>query len=124
AEYERTGAQFVAPERRTIHLPALPAAEAVQAFAEGAESGASFASVVSVTGLQTEVVEIGTLAEGEVTNATVAEAAFGLDENGYTVIEAPDGQSVVWVSAIQEGGQAPLETVRDQIAQDLSLKRA
>src|SRR5690606_22304206 len=52
------------------------------------------------------------------------EAAFGLDENGYTVIEAPDGQSVVWVSAIQEGGQAPLETVRDQIAQDLSLKRA
>lgn len=124
AEYERTASQYVAPERRTIHQLTLPDAEAAQAFADGIAAGASFASVVSETGLQTEVAELGTFAQSEMTDAAVAEAAFGLEENGYAVIEGAEGQRVVWVSAVQEEGQAPLEAVRGQIEQTLRLRTA
>lgn len=124
AEYEQTAGQYVAPERRTIHQLALPDEETAQAFTEGLESGESFASVVSDTGLQTEVTEIGTFAQAEMTDAALAETAFGLEENGYAVVEGAGGQRVIWVSAIEEGGQQPLEAVRDQVAQELRLDRA
>ncbi|WP_332714521.1 peptidylprolyl isomerase [Pelagibacterium mangrovi] len=124
AEYEQTASQFVTPERRTIHQLALPDAEAAQAFADGIEAGSSFASVVSETGLQTEVAELGNLARSEITDAAVAQAAFELEENGYAVIEGASGQRAIWVSAIQEEGQAPLENVRGQLEQTLSLEKA
>src|SRR5690606_7689885 len=92
AEYERTAGQYVSPERRTVHQLTLPDAETAQAFAEGIEAGASFASVVSQTGMQTEVTELGTFAQGEITDAAVAQATFGLEENGYAVIEGAEGQ--------------------------------
>lgn len=124
AEYERTAGQNVSPERRTVHQLTLPDAETAQAFAEGIEAGASFASVVSQTGLQTEVTELGTFAQGEITDAAVAQAAFGLEENGYAVIEGTEGQRAIWVSAIQEEGQAPLEDVRGELEQALRLEKA
>ena len=124
AEYERTAAQYVAPERRTVHQLALPDEATAQAFSDGAAAGASFASVVSEAGLQTQVTELGTFAQGEITDAAVAEAAFGLEENGYAVVEGAEGQRVIWVSAIQEEGQAPLEDVRGDLEQALRLQKA
>ncbi|WMT90475.1 SurA N-terminal domain-containing protein [Pelagibacterium sp. H642] len=124
AEYERTAGQYVSPERRTVHQLTLPDAEAAQAFAEGIEAGASFASVVSQTGMQTEVTELGTFAQGEITDAAVAQATFGLEENGYAVIEGAEGQRAIWVSSIQEEGQAPLEDVRGELEQALRLEKA
>lgn len=124
AEYERRAAQFVAPERRTIHQLSLAGTDAARAFTEGLAEGASFASVVSETGLQTAVAELGTFALTEMTDGTLAEAAFTLEENGYTVIEGPGGQRVIWVSAIEEGGQQPLDAVRGEVEQGLKLARA
>lgn len=124
AEYERRAGQFVAPERRTIHQLLLPDAEAAQAFTDGLATGESFASVVSETGLQTGVTEIGTFAQAEMTDAALAETAFGLEENGYAIVEGAGGQRVIWVSAVDEGGQQPLDAVRDSVAQSLRLSRA
>lgn len=124
AEYERISAQFVAPERRAISQLVLPDAEAAQPFIDGAERGASFASVVSETGLQTEVASLGTLAESQITDTNLAQAAFGLEQNGYVVLEGSNGYRVIWVSAIEEGGQQPLEAVRDQVAQSVAARQA
>lgn len=124
AEYERIGARFIAPERRTIHQLALPDEETAQAFVAGIEAGASFASIVSQEGLQTEVTEIGTLAQDEIEDTALADAAFGLGENGYAVVDGAQGQRVIWVSAIAEGGQQPLEAVRDEIEQSVRSSKA
>lgn len=124
AEYEQTSDQYVMTERRTIHQLPLPDAEAAQAFTDGLAAGETFASVVSETGLQTEVTEIGTFAQAEMTNAALAETAFGLEENGYAVIEGAGGQRVIWVSAVQDGGQQSLEAVHDEVAQSLRLEQA
>jgi peptidyl-prolyl cis-trans isomerase D len=124
AEYERIAGQFVAPERRAISQLVLADAEAAQPFIDGAESGASFASVVSEAGLQTEVASLGTLAENQITDANLAQAAFGLEQNGYVVLEGSNGYRVVWVSAIEEGGQQPLEVVRDQVEQSVAARKA
>ncbi|WP_417581466.1 SurA N-terminal domain-containing protein [Pelagibacterium sp.] len=124
AEYERSAGQFVAPERRTISQLILADADAAQPFVDGAESGASFASVVSETGLQTEVSSLGTLAQNQITDANLAQTAFGLEENGFAVLEGSNGFRVVWVSSIDEGGQQPLDEVRDQLEQSVATRKA
>ena len=124
AAYERNAAQYERAETRTIHQLPLPDEAAVALFEAGLEDGSSFAGLVSEAGLQTEVTEIGALTEAEVTDPAVAEAAFGLEENGYTVIEGPEGARAIWVSAISEAGQQPLEAVRDEVEQALRLDRA
>ncbi|HWJ88435.1 MAG TPA: SurA N-terminal domain-containing protein [Pelagibacterium sp.] len=124
AEYERTAAQFIAPERRTIHQLALPDEDAAQVFADALEAGDSFAAAVSQAGLQTGVNEIGTVAEAELTDPVLAEAAFALDANGYAVVESTNGPRVIWVSAITEAGQAPLDVVRGQLESTLRGRKA
>ncbi|SDG77736.1 peptidylprolyl isomerase [Pelagibacterium luteolum] len=125
AEYERTGDQYVVGERRTIHQVTLPDADAAALFEAGLASGRSFASVVSEAGLQTSVSELGVFEQGELTDPTVADAAFALDEGGYSMInDDAGGQRVIWVSSVQEAGQQPIEAVRDDIAQSIASRRA
>lgn len=124
AEYERIAAQFIAPERRTIHQLALPDEDAAQVFVDALEAGDSFAAAVSEAGLQTGVNEIGTVAEAELTDPVLAEAAFALDANGYAVVESTNGPRVIWVSAITEAGQAPLDVVRGQLESSLRGRKA
>lgn len=124
AEYERTASQYISPETRTIHQLSLPDAEAEAMFQNGIASGRSFASVVSEAGLQTEVGELGALSQDQITDTTLAESAFALDYGGYTVLDGAQGSRVIWVSSIDEGGQQPLDEVRDQVEQSARVRLA
>lgn len=124
AEYERTAAQYTAPERRSIHQLLLTDPDSEALFQAGIDQGRSFASVVSEAGLQTEVDDLGTVAEAEISDSALAGLAFQLPENGYDILEGPQGARVVWISAIEEGGQQPLENVRDEVARSVNARTA
>jgi peptidyl-prolyl cis-trans isomerase D len=122
AEYERTRDSLTTIERRTIQQAVLANPEQAALFEAGAASGRPFADVVAEAGLT--VTDLGTRGEAEITDATLAEAAFALPAGGYRVISGVAGQRVVHVQTIEAGGQTSLEEARDQIRQNLALAQA
>lgn len=121
AEYERTRDSRVRVERRTI-VQAPLTAEQQAAFEAGQAAGRTFDELVAETGV--ELVELGTLARTGVTDTALANAAFGLDAGGFTLIPGIGGQRVVAVTAIEPGGDIPLAEARDDIEQSLRTAAA
>jgi peptidyl-prolyl cis-trans isomerase D len=122
AEYERTKANLVKVERRTIQQVVLANDEQVAAFEQGLAEGKSFETLLTENSLT--ATDLGTLSQAQVTDATLANAAFGLAQGGFAVIEGVAGKRAVHVSAIEAGGQTTLEEARDEIARNLALTQA
>jgi peptidyl-prolyl cis-trans isomerase D len=121
AEYERTKTTLSKPERRTIQQVVLND-EQVAAFEAGLAAGTPFATLVADAGLTPT--DLGTLAQADVTDASLATAAFGLADGAFVVIDGVAGKRAVHVSAIEAGGVPALDEVRDQIAENLALAEA
>jgi peptidyl-prolyl cis-trans isomerase D len=122
AEYERTRASFVQPERRRIQQVPLSTPELRTRFQEGQAAGESFQSLVAEAGLQPS--SLGVLSKAQVSDQGLAEAAFALEEGEFTIIPGVGGQRAVAVTEIEPGGETPLAEVRDKIAEDLALEQA
>src|SRR5690606_12600133 len=72
-----------------------------------------------------EIVSLGTLTRDQVTDTSLATAAFGLAEVGdFAIIPGIGGQRVVSVTAIEEGGTPALDEVRDEIERSLQMAAA
>jgi peptidyl-prolyl cis-trans isomerase D len=121
AEYERTKANLSTAERRTLQQVVL-SSEQVAAFEAGLAAGTPFATLVAEAGLTPT--DLGTLARSDINDATLAAAAFGLTDGGFTVIAGVAGRRAVHVSAIEAGGVPTLEEVREQVAGNLALAEA
>lgn len=121
AEYERTKASLTKPERRTIQQVVLNA-EQVTAFEAGLAAGTPFATLVADAGLT--ATDLGTLAQSEINDASLATAAFGLAEGAFVIIDGVAGKRAVHVSTIEAGGVPSLEEARDQIADSLAMAQA
>lgn len=124
AEYERTISQYTQPERRTVHQILLADDEAVEIFESGLAEDVDFETLLADAELEDQRSDLGTLARSQMTDTSLAAAAFGLAEGEFTIIDGPIGQRAVWVSEIAEGGEQPLSEVRDQIEQRLQLSQA
>lgn len=122
AEYERTKDSRVRLEKRTIVQAPLATDAQVGWFERGKAAGRSFDALVAETGVTTT--ELGTLARGQVTDAALAEAAFGLAEGEFAVIPGIGGQRVVAVTAIEPGGEITLDESREEIRQSLAAAKA
>ncbi len=120
-EYERTQERRVRVERRTIRQAPLNA-DQLATFEAGVAAATPLEQLVNATGVTFS--DLGTLAQTEITDAALAEAAFGLPLDGYAVIPGIGGQRVVTVSAIEEGGQISLDDAREEIARQLALTQA
>ncbi|HEV7345287.1 MAG TPA: SurA N-terminal domain-containing protein [Devosia sp.] len=121
AEYERTRATLTTPERRTIQQVVL-SDEQVAAFEAGLAAGTPFETLVTEAGLFPT--DLGTLAQAEINDPSLATAAFTVPEGGFVIIEGVAGQRAVYVSAIETAGVPTLADVRDQIANNLALAEA
>lgn len=121
AEYERTKASLVTPERRTIQQVPLNA-EQVTAFEAGQTAGTPFETLVSTAGLTPT--DLGTLAQANITDTALATAAFGLSQGGFTIIDGVAGKRAIYVSAIEAAHEPTLAEARDQISQTLALAEA
>jgi len=121
AEYERTKANLVRPERRTIQQVVLNEEQAA-AFEAGLSAGTDFETLMTDNGLT--ATDLGNLARNQVTDAALADAAFGLAEGGFAVIDGVAGKRAIHVSAIDLGGEPTLEEAREEIRQNLALTEA
>ncbi len=121
AEYERSKANLTRAERRTIQQVVLND-EQVAAFEAGQAAGTPFETLVAEAGLT--ATDLGTLAQADINDANLANAAFGLEQGGFAIIEGVAGKRAVHVSAIEAGGVAEMADVRDEIAERLALAEA
>lgn len=122
AEYEAIKGSLTTPERRTIQQVALSTPELQAQFAEAQAAGTDFAALVAEAGVTPST--IGTLTRDQVTDPTLAAAAFGLEEGGFTIISGIGGQRAIHVPEIQPESQQTLEEVRDDIVQRLGTAEA
>lgn len=121
AEYERTKESQAKIERRQIRQVPLTAEQEAQ-FEAGKQAGKDFDALVAEGGLT--ATDLGMLAQSEVTDPQLAEAAFGLNQGDFAIIPGIGGKRAVTVSAIEPGGSIPLEEAREQIRQSLALAQA
>ncbi|WP_417308757.1 SurA N-terminal domain-containing protein [Devosia sp.] len=121
-EYERTRASRQRVEKRTIVQVGLATPELVTAFETGKAEGKSFDTLVSEAGLTTE--PLGTLAQAEIRNSDLADAAFSTDEGDFTIIDGIGAKRAIAVTAIEPAGETSLAEASEEIAQSLALKQA
>jgi peptidyl-prolyl cis-trans isomerase D len=121
AEYQRTAANYVTVEQRRISQLLLNDADTLAAFEQGLAEGRDFADLTVEAGVETNVSPLGLFAQNQINDTALARAAFELEEGGFAIIPGALGQRAIWVSEVVEGGQQPLEAVRDTIEQNLRL---
>lgn len=122
AEYDAVKASLTTPERRTIEQVVLATPEAQAQFEAGQAAGTDFNTLVTEAGLR--VSSLGTLAQSQVTDTGLANAAFGLGEGEFTIIDGIGGKRAVHVSAIEEAREPTLEEARGDIVARLSTAQA
>lgn len=121
AEYERIKDTLTQPEKRTIEQVVLNADQQA-AFEAGLAEGKDFATLVSEAGLT--ATSLGTLTRAQVTDAALAEAAFGLAQGGVQLIDGVAGKRAVHVSAVEPEGQPTLEEAKADIVTSLGTAEA
>jgi peptidyl-prolyl cis-trans isomerase D len=122
AEYERTRDQRIRPERRTIRQVPLTTPAQQGWFERGQAAGKSFDELVAEAGLAPT--DLGTLAQSAISDAALAEAAFGLAAGDFAIIPGIGGQRAVVVTAIEAGGETPLAEVSEEIRAGLAQRAA
>ena len=122
AEYDRTKDSRVKIETRTIKQIALTTPELEKLFVDGKAAGKGIAELLTTSGLA--FTELGTLTKAQITDASLADTAFGLTVDDYAIIEGIGGKRVVTVSAIEPGSQVTLAEAHDEIAKQLALAAA
>jgi peptidyl-prolyl cis-trans isomerase D len=122
AEYEETRASLTTPERRTIEQVSLSTPELEAQFEAGLAAGTDFGTLIAEAALTPST--LGTLTQAEITDTRLAEAAFGLAEDGFAIIEGIGGKRAVHVVEIEEAREPTLEEARADIVERLSLAEA
>lgn len=121
AEYERIKATLSTPEKRTIDQVVLTPDQAT-AFEAGLAAGKDFAALTVELGVN--ATNLGALSKAQVTDTALANAAFGLQQGGVTVIDGISGKRAIHVSAIEAEHQPTLEEARADIVKTLSTAEA
>jgi peptidyl-prolyl cis-trans isomerase D len=124
AEYERTKDSRVTPEKRAIRQVALTTPELEQAFTDGKAAGTPVGQIVSASGATPG--DLGLHSKAEITDASLAEAAFGLaGTDDVAIIEGIGGaKRAIFVTEIQPTHQVTLEEAHDEIARQLATTAA
>jgi peptidyl-prolyl cis-trans isomerase D len=124
AEYEATKAQRVTAEKRDIKQVALTTPELEKAFTDGKAAGTPVSQIVIAAAAAPQ--DLGTRAKSEVTDASLAEAAFGLaSTDDVAIIDGIGGKKrAIFVSEIQPSKTATLAEAHDEIAKKLATDQA
>lgn len=122
AEYERTKGSLTTPERRTLEQVTLPTPELLVQFESGLAAGTDFGTLIAEAGLTPA--NLGTLAQADITDTRLANAAFGLEEGGFAIIDGIGGKRAIHVVEIEATREPTLEEARDDIVERLSLAQA
>jgi peptidyl-prolyl cis-trans isomerase D len=124
AEYDRTKDSRVTPEKRAIKQVALATPELEKAFTDGKAAGTPVSQIVTASAATAS--DLGLRTKAEVTDASLAEAAFALaSTDDVVIIDGIGGtKRAIFVSEIQPTHQVTLEEARDEIARKLATDAA
>ncbi|HZH12584.1 MAG TPA: SurA N-terminal domain-containing protein [Microvirga sp.] len=123
--YEQQKAKYGQPERRTIQQIPFTSLEDAQAAAAKIKEGATFEAVAAERGVSASGLELGTFAKAEMLDPAVANAAFGLPENGVSdPIQGRFGPVLVRVTQVQAEAVRPFEDVAADVRGELARERA
>lgn len=124
AEYDRTKDSRITPEKRAIKQVALGTPDLEKAFTDGKAAGTPVSQIVTASSATAS--DLGLRTKAEVTDASLAEAAFGLaSTDDFAIIDGIGGtKRAIFVSEIQPTHQVTLEEARDEIAKKLATDAA
>jgi len=124
AEYEKTKDQRVIAEKRNIKQVALGTPELEKAFTDGKAAGTPVSQIITAAAATST--DLGLRAKAEVTDASLAEAAFSLTStDDVAIIEGIGGNKrAVFVSEIQPTHQVTLDEARAEIAKKIATDQA
>ncbi len=129
AAYEENKAGYTTADRRVVEQITFPERVAAETAVSNLLAGnATFESLAEQQGLSAQEVSLGEVTRDDLPDAAAA-LVFDADEPGILgPVELPAGFAVYRVREIREGGTAPFEEVRgeiaDRLAQDALLTRA
>ena len=124
AEYDRTKDSRITPEKRAIKQVALSTPELEKAFTDGKAAGTPVGQIVTASAATAS--DLGLRTKAEVTDASLAEAAFTLaSTDDVTIIDGIGGtRRAIFVTEIQPTHQVTLEEARAEIAKKLATDAA
>lgn len=124
--YRQRVNEFTTPERRAVVQMLTPDRETAAAALERVRSGEDFEAVAEdLADQNVNSIDFGMVTAAEIPDEAIAEAAFALEEGAVSEpTEGIFGWFIVTVTDISEGGQLPLEDVRDRLRRDLALNQA
>lgn len=124
AEYDRTKDSRVIAEKRAIKQVALSTPELEKAFTDGKAAGTPVGQIVTAAAATAS--DLGLRTKAEVTDASLAEAAFGLaSTDGVAIIDGIGGtKRAIFVSEIQPTHQVTLDEAREEISKKLATDAA
>lgn len=122
AEYERTKANLISIEARSILQVSLDSQVIADQFQAGIDQGDTFVILAQSMGL--EVTDLGLLTRAEISDPNLAETAFGLEQGGVAIIPSILGQRAIMVDEYEPAQQMTLAQARLRIEQKLALAQA
>jgi peptidyl-prolyl cis-trans isomerase D len=123
AEYERTKDSLASPEKRTIQQVALTP-ELETAFTDGKAAGTPVSQLIAAANLTPTT--LGTRTKAEISDSSLAEAAFSLaSTDDVAIIDGIGGNKrAIFVSEIQPSHQVTLEEARADITRKLATDQS
>ncbi len=122
AEFDRIKDTLTTPERRTIEQVALNTPERQALFEQGLADGTDFGALIAEAGVTPS--SLGTLARSQVTDARLGDAAFGLAEGSFAIIDGIGGKRAVHVAEIETQGEPTLDEARAEVITRLGTAAA
>jgi len=122
AQRERNGS----PERRTVEQALVSTREAADAIRVAWTGGGDLSAIkTQAEAAGGSALEMGQITRSEMPVENIAQAVFALPEGGVTEpVQSPFGWHVMKVTAIQPAAEVPIEQLRAQARQALSLEKA
>jgi peptidyl-prolyl cis-trans isomerase D len=121
--YETLKEKLTTPERRQIDQISFTSPDAAKAAADRLAKGEKFEAVAAA--LKLNVVSLGTLGKGDILDAPVAEAAFGLALNATSQpVAGRFGPVIIRIAKIEPQRTPPFDEVSKSLREDLQLRQA
>ena len=127
AEYEKRKDSFKTSEVRTIEQLTFPNKEMADAAAAQIKSGATtFDQVAADQGKTATDIKLGDFTKEQLPDATLADAAFKLGQNGgiTPVVQGTFGPVILRVSNVRPETIKSFDAVKDQIRKDMAVAAA
>ena len=119
AEYDRTKSSLTKTEKRDIQQVVLSDPSKEQFF----KPGTNFLDDAKAAGLTPT--DFGSLAKTDVTDPSLADAAFGIPSEGsFAIIAGVGGKRVVGVTKIEGGGTISYDEAKPRLVKTLALAKA